>query len=224
MKIDLHVHTQEVSRCGKITAKEAVNLYKEAGYDAICITNHFSEYTKNYHRSLGRLDWIKVFNEGYQLAKEEGERVGLRVFKGYEFRCNKNDNDFLLYDLPTSIVENIDVMFNLPIKDCLKVLRENGVKIYQAHPFRNNTTVIDPALLDGVEIYNASNGRGYINDMAKVWAKEYPHLHGISGSDCHTSNNIGYGGIITSRDVKNERELIDCIQSGDYTIIERYKD
>lgn len=224
MKIDLHVHTKEVSRCGRLSAKEVVTLYKEAGYDAICITNHFSVYTKNYHRSLGKLDWIKVFEDGYQLAKAEGEKIGLRVFRGYEFRCNRNDNDFLLYSVPQNIIDNIDIMFDLPIKDCLKVFRENGVKIYQAHPFRNNTTIIDPELIDGIEIYNGSNGKGSVNDMAKAWAKEYPKLRGISGSDCHVDYQVGYGGIITDRDIKNEQELIDCIESGDYTIIEKYRE
>ena len=33
MKIDLHVHTKEVSICGHMEAKEVVSRYKSAGYD-----------------------------------------------------------------------------------------------------------------------------------------------------------------------------------------------
>ena len=40
MKLDLHVHTSEVSGCGKVPAAEMVRLYHEAGYDAIVITDH----------------------------------------------------------------------------------------------------------------------------------------------------------------------------------------
>lgn len=224
MKIDLHVHTSEISRCGRLTAKEIVTIYKEAGYDAICITNHFSNYTLKWHTSLGKLDFIKTFDEGYQLAKAEGEKIGLRVFKGYEFRCNHADNDFLLYSVPDYIQNNIKQVFELPLKDALTVLRANGVKIYQAHPFRNNTTMVDPNLLDGIEIYNGANGKGPINDMAKIWADAHPHLRGISGSDCHQTHQAARGGIITDRDIQNEEQLIECIQSGDYTIIEKYEE
>jgi len=127
-----------------------------------------------------------------------------------------------LYHLPKVILDNIDTLFNLPIKDALAVLRANGVRIYQAHPFRNNTTLIDPNMLDGIEIFNGSNGEGPINDMAKIWAKAHDHLKGISGSDCHQTHQAGRGGIITDRDIQNELELIECIQSGDYTIMENW--
>ena len=188
MKIDLHVHTSEVSRCGKLPARDVVNIYKELGYDAICITNHFSTYTKGALRAKGHLDFIKAFEDGYQLARAEGEKIGLLVFRGYEFRCNRHDNDFLIYHLPSDLLEKFDEIVNLPITDCLKQLRNNGVKIYQAQPFRTNSTLIDPSLLDGIEIFNGSNGISPINDMAKIWAKAHPHLRGISGSDCHQTH------------------------------------
>ena len=33
MKLDLHVHTSEVSGCGRVPAAEMARLYHEAGYD-----------------------------------------------------------------------------------------------------------------------------------------------------------------------------------------------
>ena len=42
-KCDPHVHTDESSICGKIPAKEVVNLYKNAGFDTIFITDGESE-------------------------------------------------------------------------------------------------------------------------------------------------------------------------------------
>jgi hypothetical protein len=42
----------------------------------------------------------------------------------------------------------------------------------------------------------------------------------ISGSDCHEIPHVGRGGIITQRDVNNEEELLECIESGEYTLIE----
>ena len=40
-RYDLHVHTKEVSPCGKLTVEETVDLYKAKGYDGFWLTNHF---------------------------------------------------------------------------------------------------------------------------------------------------------------------------------------
>lgn len=40
-KVDTHVHTCEVSRCGHVPGAEMARLYIQAGYDAILITDHF---------------------------------------------------------------------------------------------------------------------------------------------------------------------------------------
>ncbi len=220
MKIDLHVHTKEVSRCGKLTAAEIMALYKENGYDAVCITNHFSSPTESWMARQGKFDFVKAFDEGYEIARAEGEKLGIRVFKGYELRCNENDNDFLVYDMPKYLLDTYKTLLTLPMNDFLNVLRQYGVKIYQAHPFRNGIRIVNPDLLDGSEVYNGHPGHNSRKDMVKKWADMYPHICQISGSDCHEAHHAARGGIITDRDIKNELELIDCIQSGDFTRIE----
>lgn len=220
MKIDLHVHTKEVSRCGKLTAAEIAALYKEAGYDAICITNHFSIHTVNWLARQGKFDFIKAFDEGFELAKEECAKVGIRAFKGYELRCNENDNDFLVYEMPKYLLDNYQTLLALPMKDFLTVIRQNGVKIYQAHPFRNGIRITNPDLLDGVEVYNGHPGHNSRNPMVHVWADMHPHLKKLSGSDCHETHHAGRGGIITDWDIQSEAQLIECIQSGEYSLIE----
>ena len=42
-KYDIHTHTSEVSPCGKVEAEKVVELYKEAGYTGIVITDHYYE-------------------------------------------------------------------------------------------------------------------------------------------------------------------------------------
>ena len=44
MKIDLHVHTSEISLCGHLICQEVIELYRQTDYDAIVITNHFNSY------------------------------------------------------------------------------------------------------------------------------------------------------------------------------------
>lgn len=41
-RVDTHIHTSEVSPCGKLTARETVEGYRKAGYDAICISDHLN--------------------------------------------------------------------------------------------------------------------------------------------------------------------------------------
>ena len=56
MKIDLHVHTSEISRCGLMTAEETIRRYRDAGYGAIVIANHFNPWTARGLAEQGRLD------------------------------------------------------------------------------------------------------------------------------------------------------------------------
>lgn len=218
MKIDLHVHTSEISSCGKLPAKEMVALYKNAGYDAICITNHFTAGTAAWLAKQGKFDFVKSFEEGYRLAKEEGEKIGLLVFRGYEFRCTQNYDDFLIYDIPQHLLDHTSELFALPMTSALAVLRANGVKIYQAHPFRYTITVVDPSLIDGIEVYNGTNGRGAKNDMAKIWADAHPHLKQIAGSDAHSEAGVGRCGIETDEDIRTQEDLLRLLDSGNYRI------
>ena len=53
-KYDTHVHTSEVSCCAKVSAVEAVKMYKDAGFHGLVITDH---YCDSYFVSLGDLSW-----------------------------------------------------------------------------------------------------------------------------------------------------------------------
>ena len=48
MKIELHTHTSEISQCSELPCRDLIELYKQAGYDAVVIANHFSSITENY--------------------------------------------------------------------------------------------------------------------------------------------------------------------------------
>ena len=42
---EMHFHTSEISVCGRVPAAEGVRAYKEKGYDALVVTDHFhSDY------------------------------------------------------------------------------------------------------------------------------------------------------------------------------------
>ena len=83
-KLDLHVHTSETSPCGKIAARELVRLYKEAGYDGIVITDHFSPEYLAFIGPLGWRETVDRFFLGYQEAAAKGREIGLAVIPGLE--------------------------------------------------------------------------------------------------------------------------------------------
>ena len=40
-RYETHLHTFPVSKCGKVTVREALEFYKKFNYDGVFITNHF---------------------------------------------------------------------------------------------------------------------------------------------------------------------------------------
>ena len=113
MKIDLHVHTSEISLCGHVSAADTVKLYKEAGYGAIVVTNHFSADGIYHFAHQGRNDYFDAYYEGYELARKAGQECGLTVLNGYELRFRRNCNDYLVYGMPDEIARDYDA-FILP--------------------------------------------------------------------------------------------------------------
>lgn len=71
-KYELHCHTSEVSRCAASSAKEAVEYYKNRGYDGIVITNHYSPQTFFFVKSF---QTAKIYGYVYKrLRKSKAAR------------------------------------------------------------------------------------------------------------------------------------------------------
>lgn len=220
MKIDLHVHTSEVSMCGRVSARDAVKMYKEAGYDAIVITNHFNSDGIYCFAKQGRDDYLEVYMEGFELARRAGEEMGLTVLLGYELRFDENWNDYLVYGMPYEVARDYKKIFAMGAHKFSALAKEHGFLFYQAHPFRNSMTVTRPDCLFGIEVYNGNPRHDSRNDIAKAWADKFS-LHKIGGSDFHQVEDIAIGGIETDRRVKTIDDLIQVLKADDYTLIEK---
>ena len=60
-KIEPHLHTKHVSKCGWLYAEELAKGYHEAGYAAIAVTDHYNVNTWEYlgiDPTLVRLGWV----------------------------------------------------------------------------------------------------------------------------------------------------------------------
>ena len=123
MKIDLHVHTSELSLCGKLTIEETISLYRKTDYDAIVVADHFTADTGEVYLSRGIRDYAEYYFECRQLAVELGRKHGFLVLPGCELRFKENINDYKIeieygYYSPTvasvSIGASAEILAKLP--------------------------------------------------------------------------------------------------------------
>lgn len=219
MKIDLHVHSAEISPCGHLKLEEIVELYLNAGYDAIVLTNHFNSIVEEWHRQYRNItDFAAAYIETMHRAVEIGESKGLLVLNGCELRFDCNANDYLVFGMTEEHIREHHRFFTMTPDQFGEWARDNGVLFYQAHPFRNGMTVTDPAALFGIEVKNSHPRHNSRNDIALAWAKMHD-LNQIGGSDCHQRDDVGTGGIITDYNLRTGEDLLYVLKNNLYTII-----
>lgn len=221
-KIETHLHTKYSSACGRLDEKQIVSGYLEAGYAGVVVTDHFcrSSFRNFLHQDIAdAADAMKRYLEGYFRVKEEGERSGLRVYKGMELRFDCNLNDYLLYGFEDDLLLDIDGVFAGGLEQFVEKSRAAGVLLIQAHPYREICQVVDHRYLDGVEVLNLHPGQKSRNELAIEYARRWPELIRTSGSDCHEMHHLGRGGILADYLPKDEKELVQLLRSGKYQLI-----
>ncbi len=134
--LEMHMHTKETSSCGEVPAAEGVRLYKEAGYQGVMITDH---YHRQYFDSLGDMDMsrkIDAYLTGCRAAKAEGDRIGLSVLLGIEFRNVESENDFLIVGMTEEFLYKYPETYLMSIGDAIDLFHAHGMLVIQAHPVR----------------------------------------------------------------------------------------
>ena len=78
-KIETHLHTTYISHCGWLGAQAIMKAYSAAGYDAICVTDHYNRDTFDYIEMDLSTPGSKTrdFLLGYHRLKREGEKYGI---------------------------------------------------------------------------------------------------------------------------------------------------
>lgn len=217
---EMHLHTNETSNCAHIDAKDAVEEYIKAGYDGIVVTDHLSSSTyMKYKREL--LPWrkkIDFFLRGYKAAKKAAAgRINILLGMELRFRTSEGDNDYLVYGITEEFLREHPELLDLNIRKFYKLAQENGLLVFQAHPFRVGMKVTNPNFLDGIEIFNGNPRHNSSNDIAEVWAKKYD-LMVTSGSDYHEYEDLGTGGIWFDKEIKDNKTLVEELKKREYEI------
>lgn len=187
--LEAHAHTKEVSACSWLPAEELVRGMKEKGVGALVVTDH---YLPGKFTSLEKREG---YLSGYRKAREEGEKIGVKVLLGAEMRFSSGDEDFLVYGMEEEDVLNLpDDVCEAGLRAFHDMAREKGWMVYQAHPYRPGLKAAPHHEIDGVEIFNACPRQHSQNRLAASFASRF-QLHTIAGGDVHWMSDIGLTGI-----------------------------
>ena len=198
-KINLHTHTTDSD--GHKTPAEAAQIYKDNGYDAIAITDH----------------WI---------VGEEREIEGLPIIAGCEYNFGTDPAESYVYHILSLFQEkNPGVRsFDAP-ETCIKKIIEAGGIPVLAHPAWSLNDPAKAIELEGIEyteIFNTVSGEGASNrpysgsfiDLAACRGK----LYGLFASDDthYYGADAAVASIMVKADSLRKEDLIKAIRSGDF--------
>ena len=218
-RIELHAHTSPVSPCSAMTPIDLVRTYKRAGADALVITNHFIKTV--FREGMSREEAIAYYLADYRAAREEGERLGVRVLLGAEIRFPENLNDYLVYGIGEGDIGALYDSLGGDLADFYTAYSNEHRVIAQAHPFRKNMILADTAYLDGIEVFNLHPGHNSRISLAAVHAQRSGKLV-LGGSDYHRATDFmeeGSAGVCFLRAPRlpeNSYALADLLRSRDY--------
>lgn len=208
-KVETHAHTSEVSPCGRLGARDLARAYHQAGYQCLIITDH---YRSDIYHNGGRTipERLARFWRGYELASQEGRKLGLTVLPGMEIGFDGSWSDHLLYGITPEFLLEQPEIFALGIQAFYPLAREHGITVIQAHPFRQGVTLSPADCLDGMETWNAN-----MSATENRLARDFAARHGLlmtAGSDCHADSHVAKSGLVLPRPVHCFKDLTDQLR------------
>ncbi len=212
---DPHIHTSEVSSCGKIPAKEMVRLYKKAGFSGIVITDHFTSALRRRMPAKSWADLIDSYLSGYESAKREGDRIGLVVLWGIELTFDGGlRGDFLVYGLDRKFLKGNRDLYRMDLQAFRRLIDGQEIIVYQAHPFRVGQELAPPHLMDGIEVYNGNPRHFSDNTRARAYAESNGLLQ-IAGSDAHQREDVARGGLYSQKLIHTNKDFVRFLKQND---------
>ena len=215
---ELHCHTKEVSPCSRIPAKYLINGYQEAGYRYVFTIDHYHPEVFEVPK-LKRKSWkekIDYFWNGYEHALKAAEGTGITVLPGMEVALGIDQesglgSDFLVYGFTREFLYDEPYLYRFSFQDFYRKMHENGFLVFQAHPYRYGLTPVEPVCYDGIEIVNTHPRHFSRNKLAIEFAAEHDLLM-IGGSDAHSEEDVGRGGVMLPDGIHSAQEFVRFIR------------
>jgi histidinol phosphatase-like PHP family hydrolase len=191
MLIDLHVHTDRYSTCGRSSPEEMIIRAAQVGLDALVFTEH-------------NLIWPEA-----EVAELQARFPGVRLYRGTELTSADGD-DYLVYGVTDpSMIEP-----NMAAADILRLVHTAGATVILAHPYRYRETVppeitAHPAI--GIEIMS-TNIYNYAHHQAVALARRLGAV-ATAASDGHHVDMLGLYAMVTDVLPADERALARLIRA-----------
>ncbi len=223
--IELHLHTKKNSSCGEVSPRRIASIYKRAGYSTIVVTNHFSPHFLEYLKGNTPSKKLRSYTRQFFALKRWARLYGMSVLFGMELSQLGYEHaakgtpyyELLIYGItPDDMTQEILDLCTMPLEELKALANKRGWLVVQAHPYRPDCVLIEPSLLDGIEVFNGHAGHPSRNDLAEARAEKYD-LIATAGSDYHFLGGEG-AGIYADYAPKTERQLVELLKSGNYTI------
>ncbi len=215
---ELHLHTKESSSCSNIPAKGMIEAYKEKGYSTIVITDHCS---KGKMERLGKISWKQKMDyvfTGFDIAKEYGESLGLYILLGVEITLHQTDSDYLVYGIDKDFLYNHEKIYEYSLPELYDLCHRNDYILVQAHPFRDNIELVPLEYIDGIEIFNGCHDEVSRNEKAEKYGMSTNKIL-TSGSDFHNLEDLARGGIVTTEEIRDIKQLVRVLKNKEFKVI-----
>lgn len=215
-KYEVHMHTVEGSACGRTPGAEYIPVFKELGYDGMIITDHFYHGNTKPSRALPWEDYIEEFCSGYEAAKAEGDKQGIKVFFGWEE--NHANDEYLIYGLDKAWLLKHPEIRDADQTEYLQIIHDAGGVVVQAHPFRERGYIaqvnVHPFQCDAMEVTNFGNPE-YQDRMAYNFCRDRGILM-TSGTDLHDKKNLAgsIAGMCFEKPIESIEDYVKAIKTG----------
>ena len=208
MIIDLHTHTFPLSDDSQLELPELIDLARQAGLDAICLTEH---------------DWFRKKDTLAKLSQEHDFLILPAI------EMNTEEGHFLVFGLEKYI-------FGMHRAKFLKqVVDEAGGVMILAHPYRRQLRSSDDfdtaveqyrnePIFHLVDTVETLNGRAMErqNRFSQELCRRL-NLKGVGGSDAHSKADIPSCATLFERKISNVEELITELKAGRFRAVDLHK-
>lgn len=213
-KFELHAHSNPASGCSDLPPAELVERCKNAGAHGLVLTNHVVWWNREEDKEA----WCARYLKDYLDTKAAGEQMGIKVLLGFEAHFPENSNDYLIFGPDESFIPEMYEHIGTSEREFYAACHSEDILILQAHPHRNNMEPVDPAYLDGYEVFNMHPGH---NSRVAVAAQLHANHGGVitGGTDFHHRGHEGSLFTCFAEMPQDEKDLVRLLKSGDYVFM-----
>ncbi len=227
---ELHLHTKETSRCGRSPAADMVRAYYDKGFSGICVTDHFVNGNSYARDGATWQEKMDIYVRGYHAAKEEGDRLGIDVFFGWEYTGGGNNaEDYVTLGLTEeNLRKDLVDCDKWDLQDYIDTVHRLGGIVIRAHPYRRawyipTEPIEHPGMnVDAIEVYNGGNELDEYDEKALAFCLKEGKPQ-VAGSDTHHVSTTAVGYIGLDEKPADIRALCRAIREGRAHVIRRPK-